>query len=299
MRLAIFYAAAYLATMVGFASVQLGWRPDFVATWDGRSRVYLDLVCLVLALSAAAGLSALAPKVRFPKLLRALPGTMAILGTAFTMLGLLALSPASSANEIQSKMTWSIGAGIAVGFVTGLIASFETNLRKSEAPAEDPKPNHAILIGLMGVGSAVGFALLLTPRARDDGKFHEYGRFSGAEGDVVLGVASPPLMGDRYGVLKLTDRRGSNSLILESNEWRDFKSLWSKAERAQSGDWRAIGEVHDTEPSDPARVAVSAGTGVRFVVSSPHSPTVTSDLAPSEFRRFDAALASVEHDIDN
>jgi hypothetical protein len=45
--------------------------------------------------------------------------------------------------------------------------------------------------------------------------------------------------------------------------------LWTKAVKAQSGSWKVVGSMAETETSDVSHLTVSAGSGVKFVISSP------------------------------
>lgn len=94
-------------------------------------------------------------------------------------------------------------------------------------------------------------------------------------------------------MLRVTEQDKTNALVLETDEWDRVVDLWSKAEGTRAADWRVVGEVRDTQPSDPTRLVILGGPGVRFVVSSPHAPTVTYELSRHDFGRFEAAAGQV------
>jgi hypothetical protein len=60
--------------------------------------------------------------------------------------------------------------------------------------------------------------------------------------------------------------RSSCSFRLE--EWLLLIELWTKVVKTQSGSWKLVGSMAETETSDVSHLTVSAGPGVKFVVVS-------------------------------
>jgi hypothetical protein len=70
--------------------------------------------------------------------------------------------------------------------------------------------------------------------------------------------------------------------------------LWTKAVKAQSGSWKVVGSMAETETSDVSHLTVTAGSGVKFVISSPQKSTVTYVLPKNDMAGFEKALYQVK-----
>ena len=95
---------------------------------------------------------------------------------------------------------------------------------------------------------------------------------------ALLGIANPS--------------RSSFSFRLE--EWLLLVELWTKAVKAQSGSWKVVGSMAEMETSDVSHLTVSAGPGVKFVISSPRKGTVTYLLPKDDMAGFEKALYQVK-----
>ena len=95
---------------------------------------------------------------------------------------------------------------------------------------------------------------------------------------ALLGIATPS--------------RSSFSFRLK--EWLSLIDLWTKAVKAQSGSWKVVGSMVETETSDVSHLTVSAGPGVKFVIGSPKKGTVTYILSKEDIAGFEKALHQVK-----
>jgi hypothetical protein len=95
---------------------------------------------------------------------------------------------------------------------------------------------------------------------------------------ALLGIANPA--------------RSSFSFRLEG--WLLLIELWTKAVKAQSGSWKVVSSMAETETSDVSHLTVSAGPGVKFVISSPRKGTVTYVLPKDDMAGFEKALYQVK-----
>jgi hypothetical protein len=77
-------------------------------------------------------------------------------------------------------------------------------------------------------------------------------------------------------------------------EWLSLIDLWSKALKAQSASWKLIGSMTETETSDVSHLTISAGPGVKFVISSSQKGTVTFLLSKDDMAGFEKALYRVK-----
>jgi hypothetical protein len=95
---------------------------------------------------------------------------------------------------------------------------------------------------------------------------------------ALLGIANPS--------------RSSFSFRLE--EWLLLIELWTKAVKAQSDSWKVVGSMTETETSDVSHLTLSAGRGVKFVISSSKKGTVTYALSKDDIAGFEKALDRVK-----
>jgi hypothetical protein len=293
--LAAYYATVFLAALVSFASVQLGWQPMFATIWDGRAIEYVNIACFLLMLFSALGLGALAPVQKWPKRLRAMPLMVAMCSAAFLSQSMLNLTPGMLADEIFVVVGRGLGFGVATGIFMGFLAGLspESEQDRLANAKANPTRAHAIFASALVAISLGCLAILMIPRDRDDGKVESIGRFDGAQGQLVLSVASAPLTSEPFGVVQITAHGAIAALVLEPREWDEFVAITSKAEGAQSPNWRVIGEIHDTGPGEITHLTVSAGPGMRFVANSPHGPNISYDLSRADIPRFSGTIGSV------
>lgn len=95
---------------------------------------------------------------------------------------------------------------------------------------------------------------------------------------ALLGIATPS--------------RSSFSFRLK--EWLSLIDLWTKAVKAQSGSWKVVGSMVETETSDVSHLTLSAGPGVKFVIGSSKKGTVTYVLPKEDIAGFEKALNQVK-----
>jgi hypothetical protein len=287
-----FYFCTFFAAVAAWAGVRLGWRPPFVQIWDIRAVLYVGFICLLIGWLSAIGLAVLVPRSRLPRFLRAIPAFIALLLPACLFYALIGVSPQSSQSEIASKVGIAIGMGIGIGSVVGLLAGLSSD-STNDTPSSEEIAKAPLRLALMLLVVVVGgIALLLFPRERDDPKLTDYGSFSGPQGRLELAIVSGPF-GQRFGVVRITNQGNNNLLVLEADEWDRFEALLTQVERPRSDQRRNVGEIHDTELSDPTRLQLSSGAGLRFVMTSAHGPTVSYDLPASDVARCNAAVAKV------
>src|SRR5258708_38432511 len=77
-------------------------------------------------------------------------------------------------------------------------------------------------------------------------------------------------------------------------EWLSLIDLWSKVVKAQSDSWRVIGSMTETETADVSHLTISAGPGVKFVISSSQKGIVTFILSKDDMGGFEKALYQVK-----
>jgi hypothetical protein len=290
LKVAALYAVICLVALVGLAKVQLGWQPDFVAVWDLRSKLYLDGVFAFPAFISCMGLAGALPVARLPRRLQPFPGAMALSILSLILIGIVELSATSDATEVRHNLLRAAGFGVGLGLFLGVVQGFSPK-EKGEDNSLTDWQRHSLVIGMMAAAVLVGLILLMQTRPRDDGNYEEFARLGGSDEYLSIGARTPPLVDESFGLVRISNSAGSNVLVLENSEWPAFAKLWVKARQMRSATWQPAGETSDTTGSDRATISVSGGPGVRFRISSPHSPTVIYHVPPSDIPRLDSAIS--------
>jgi hypothetical protein len=293
MLLAVFYACVFLAATAAWTWVQFGWQPPFVPLWDTRAWIYFGLLCYLAAWVAAVGIVWQTPWRRLPRLVQTMPFMVASLVPTFAFLFINDFSSTSTSREVLSKLGLAaaigVGFGVFAGFLGGLVPESEAERKDAQNP-ESVRTRVFLVLAAIVVGGA---ALLLFPRARDDAGIRDFARFGNAQYFLEIGVSKGAFSDDEFGIVKITADDKANGLVLERDQWSAISELWSKAERAQSANWRLIGDVQDTQNSDPSRLVIMAGNGVRFVIRAAHRQDMIYTLTSADFGRVNAAIAKV------
>jgi hypothetical protein len=155
-------------------------------------------------------------------------------------------------------------------------------------------PIHTSVCGLIIV-LTVGLSVLTSPlQARIQLDIIAKFRNAGVELDVVTVVDSDvEASKSKVALLGIaTPLRSSFSFRLE--EWLSLIDLWSKAVKTQSNSWKVIGSMTETETSDVSHLTISAGPGVKFVLSSSQKGIVTFVLSKDDIGGFEKALYQVK-----
>jgi hypothetical protein len=101
---------------------------------------------------------------------------------------------------------------------------------------------------------------------------------------ALLGIVAPSR--------RSTPSRNTFSFRLE--EWLSLIALWTKAVKVQSDSWKVVGSMTEMETSDVSHLTVSAGRGVKFVISSSKKGTATYVLSRDDIAGFEKALYRVK-----
>ncbi len=151
-------------------------------------------------------------------------------------------------------------------------------------------PVHALIIVL-----TVGFSVL-TSSLQARVQLDIIAKFRSAEVELdVVTVVDSDVEASKSKVALLgitTPLRTSFSFRLA--EWLSLIDLWSKAVKAQSDSWKVIGSMTETETSDVSYLTISAGLGVKFVISSSQKGTVTFILSKDDMAGLEKALYRVK-----
>jgi hypothetical protein len=156
------------------------------------------------------------------------------------------------------------------------------------------QPIHASVLGLIIV-LTVGFSILTSPlQAGVQLDMIAEFRNTGVELDVVTIVDSDVEASKSKVALLGITRPLRSSFSFRLNEWLSLIDFWLKAVKAQSNSWQLIGTMTETETSDVSHLTVSAGPGVKFVISSSQKGIVTFVLSKDDIGGFEKALYQVK-----
>jgi len=104
-------------------------------------------------------------------------------------------------------------------------------------------------------------------------------------------VAAPD---NKVGLLGIANLPLRNSISFHRNEWTALMEIWSKALQDQSDSWKTVGSMTESGTGDNARMTVSVGPGIRFVIASSKEGAVSYNLSKADAVRFERALSRVK-----
>jgi hypothetical protein len=140
---------------------------------------------------------------------------------------------------------------------------------------------------------AMSLVSLILP-LRAEGKLDTLEKFSSGKTEMVIATYYDPdaAGGQKVGLIGISAPK-RNSFAFEADEWEQLIALCSKAVGIQGTAWTAVGSMTETGTTDVSKITISAGPGVRFVISSPKGVTVTYVLPKSDAPRFQKGLVRV------
>jgi hypothetical protein len=117
---------------------------------------------------------------------------------------------------------------------------------------------------------------------------------AGIELDIVTLVDSDVEVAKSKVALIGITKPSRSSFSFRREEWLLLIDLWAKAVKTQSGSWKIIGWIKETETSDPSLLTISAGPGIKFVIDSPSKGLVIFILSQDDLARFAGTLYRVK-----
>ncbi len=150
------------------------------------------------------------------------------------------------------------------------------------------------LFRVLGLLTAFTLAIFASP-LRAEGKLKTVEKFASDKAEMIVATFYDPDADDskaRVGLIGIGAPK-RNSFAFDGDEWVRLIALCEKAIAVQSATWSSVGTMTESGTSDVSKLVVSAGPGVRFVISSPKGLTVTYVLQKSDAPRFQKALVQV------
>lgn len=118
---------------------------------------------------------------------------------------------------------------------------------------------------------------------------------SDLKGISVLGSTT---IDGRYASIQIADRADRSNVILEPKEWDELLVMWQKAKTRQSGIWQEMGTITESDISNPSKLRMEAGPGIRFAIID-DGLCLRYDIAPQDFAWFEKALQRAKkHFVD-
>ncbi|MCX7356404.1 MAG: hypothetical protein NTY59_16620 [Alphaproteobacteria bacterium] len=143
------------------------------------------------------------------------------------------------------------------------------------------------------LASAALFAVLLCfhAPAHADGPLTTVGTFPGT--DTQLEIQTFEQNNKKVGLIDLSAGPDHASFIIDAALSEQVLDIWSKAKSNQAGSWSPVGTITENRASNATSIAVSAGFGVRLILSDPKQGSFTHVVAREDMTAFEAALQKV------
>ena len=140
---------------------------------------------------------------------------------------------------------------------------------------------------------AMGAMLSISP-LRAEGKLDTLEKFSSGKTEMVIATYHDPAAAGstKVGLIGIGAPK-RNSFAFEADEWDRLIALCNKAVGIQGTAWTAVGSMTETGTTDVSKITISAGPGVRFIISSAKGVTVTYALPKADAPRFQKGLVRV------
>lgn len=179
-----------------------------------------------------------------------------------------------------------------------MMAPYRTDLHPTKGILMS-RPQRAPACGaafLARFAAMVGLGLMLSVSPlQAEGKLKTVDKFTSDKAEMIVATFYDPDADDaaaRVGLIGIGAPK-RNSFAFDSAEWAKLIALCEKAAAVQAAAWTSVGTMRETGTSDVSRLVISAGPGVRFVISSPKGLTVTYVLRKEDAPRFQKALLDV------
>jgi hypothetical protein len=146
----------------------------------------------------------------------------------------------------------------------------------------------------LGALLAIGLLVFTSP-LRAEGKLETIEKFTSDKAEMIVATFLDPgedASKNRVGLIGIGAPK-RNSFAFDPKEWAQLMALCDKAIAVQATSWTSVGTMTETGTTDVSKLVISAGPGVRFVISSPKGLTVTYVLRKTDAPRFQKALGQV------
>ena len=139
--------------------------------------------------------------------------------------------------------------------------------------------------------AALCAAFLCFQPARADGPLTTLATFPGT--DTQLEVQTFEQNNKKVGLIEMAAGPDHASFIIDAALSEQVLDIWNKAKSKQAGSWSPVGTITENRASNAASIAVSAGFGVRLILSDPKQGSFTHVIARDDMAAFEAALQKI------
>lgn len=139
--------------------------------------------------------------------------------------------------------------------------------------------------------AALCAAFLFFSPAQADGPLTTVASFTG--GDTQLDIQTFDQNSKKAGVIEVSAGPAHATFLMDAQVSEEMLDIWKKARARQAGSWSSVGTVSENR-SNPVVIAVSAGFGVRLILSDPKLGSFTHVVSRDDMAAFEAALIKVQ-----
>ncbi len=129
------------------------------------------------------------------------------------------------------------------------------------------------------------------PAARADGPLTTVATFPGT--DTQLAIQTFETNDKKAGLIDMSAGPDHASFLFDAQLGEQVLEIWNKAKTMQAGSWSPVGTITEARAKDATSIAVSAGFGVRLILSDPKQGSFTHVIARDDMAAFEAALQKV------
>lgn len=139
--------------------------------------------------------------------------------------------------------------------------------------------------------AALCAAVLFSNPTRADGPLTVLVNFPGT--DTQLEIQTFEQNNKKVGVIDMSAGPVHASFLMDDAVSEEMLDIWMKAKSRQAGSWSLVGTIAENKSKDPVSIAVSAGFGVRLILSDPKQGSFTHVVSRDDMAAFEAALLKV------
>lgn len=139
--------------------------------------------------------------------------------------------------------------------------------------------------------AALCAAFLFFQPALAEGPLTTVAKFPG--GDTQLEIQAYEQNDKKAGVIDMAAGADHASFLFDAQLAEQVIELWNKAKAMQAGSWSPVGSLTENRAKDAATITVSAGFGVRLILSDPKLGSFTHVVSRDDMAAFEAALQKV------
>lgn len=136
-------------------------------------------------------------------------------------------------------------------------------------------------------------AFLFFLPAHAEGPLTSVAKFPGS--DTQLEIQVYQQNDKKAGLIEMAAGPDHASFLFDAQLGEQVMELWNKAKAMQAGSWSQVGSLTESRTKDASTITVSAGFGVRLILSDPKLGSFTHVVSRDDMAAFEAALQVVRN----